>query len=312
MGTRIFTRTLAAVGLIAAMSATSAAQARPVEEKASCHNDRTSLTAGGVTADAAGGRDKHREPSGWKNPPIDEAPIGTHPGFKATIPVQFHVFTNGTVGRLSERDLRKQVQVLNNGFGGREGGFDTGFTFTYGGVDYTDNAIWFADLNPGTSVERQAKAATHAGDAKTLNVWTTDGPSYLGFATFPSWYKRSPQLDGVVVDYKSFVGGIFGDSFSLGKTATHEVGHWLGLLHTFQGGCNAKGDYVDDTPAELTPTSGCPAGKDTCSAPGNDPVHNYMDYSFDSCYEQFTAGQGKRMVDQWSYFRANGGFTTGN
>ena len=134
-------------------------------------------------------------------------------------------------------------------------------------------------------MERSAKAATHVGDASTLNVWTTDGPSYLGFATFPSWFKRSPELDGVVLDYKSFVGGAFGDSFSLGKTATHEVGHWLGLLHTFQGGCNAKGDYVADTPAELTPTTGCPAGKNTCSAPGDDPVHNYMDYSFDSCYD---------------------------
>jgi len=213
---------------------------------------------------------------------------------------------------LSEQDLRRQVQVLNTDFAGREGGFNTGFTFTYAGADYTDNATWFRQLNPGTSVEREAKAATHVGDANTLNVWTTDGPTYLGFAHFPSWYKRSPELDGVVLDYKSFVGGIYGDEFSLGKTATHEVGHWLGLLHTFQGGCNAKGDYVDDTPPELTPTSGCPAGKDTCSAPGDDPVHNYMDYSFDSCYEQFTQGQAQRMIDQWSYFRADGGFSVGN
>jgi hypothetical protein len=226
--------------------------------------------------------------------------------------VRFHVFTNGTVGRLSEQVLREQVTVLDTGFGGREGGVDTGFDFSYAGVDYTDNSTWFSDLDPGTPVERAAKAATHTGDARTLNVWTTDGPSYLGFATFPSWYKRSSQLDGVVLDYKSFPGGVYGSDFSLGKTATHEVGHWLGLLHTFQGGCNAKGDYVDDTPAELTPTSGCPAGKDTCSAPGDDPVHNYMDYSFDSCYNQFTAGQSKRMVDQWSFFRASGGFTTGH
>ena len=310
-GTRVVARTLAAVGLLAAMSTSSAAHARPIDDAGRCQN-ASALAAGGTTAGAASARGGHREPSGWKNAPIDEAPTSPRPGFRATIPVRFHVFTDGAVGRLSEQDLRRQVSVLNAGFAGREGGFDTGFAFTYAGVDYTDNATWFAQLNPGTSVERRAKAATHVGDASTLNVWTTDGPSYLGFATFPSWFKRSPELDGVVLDYKSFVGGAFGDSFSLGKTATHEVGHWLGLLHTFQGGCNAKGDYVADTPAELTPTTGCPAGKNTCSAPGDDPVHNYMDYSFDSCYTQFTAGQSTRMVDQWSYFRASGGFSTGN
>jgi hypothetical protein len=307
-----FVTTLAAAGVLVVVPASTAAQAQTAEAPAGCHGGTTASVSAAVTAVAGSARAGQREPSGWTNPPIDEAPTSSHPGFQATIPVRFHVFTDGSVGTLSEQDLRQQVNVLNTGFAGREGGFGTGFTFRYAGVDYTDNATWFHQLDPGTSVERQAKAATHVGNASTLNVWTTDGPSYLGFATFPSWYKRSPQLDGVVLDYKSFVGGVFGDSFSLGKTAVHEVGHWLGLLHTFQGACNAKGDYVDDTPAEATPTSGCPAGKDTCSAPGTDPVHNYMDYSFDSCYQQFTAGQGKRMVDQWSYFRAAGGFTVGN
>ena len=189
---------------------------------------------------ASSGRAGPREPSAWKNPPIEEAPDTGHPGFKATIPVYFHVFTSGSEGRLSVTDLKQQINVLNTDYAGREGGFATGFSFTYAGVDYTDNSTWFNALDPGTSVERTAKAATHVGDASVLNAWTTNGPSYLGFATFPSWYKRSPQLDGVVLDYKSFLGGPFGDQFSLGKTATHEVGHWLGALHTFQGGCNAK------------------------------------------------------------------------
>jgi hypothetical protein len=271
------------------------------------------LCAGSPAQSApAGARAGDREPSAWKNPPIDEAPA-SHRGsdYRVTIPVHFHVFTRGQEGFLSETTLRQQVNVLNTEFAGHEGGSSTGFSFTFASADYTDNATWFASLDPGTSVEREAKAATHQGTAAELNVWTTNGPSYLGFATFPSWYKRSPQLDGVVLDYKSFPGGAFGSQFSLGKTATHETGHWLGLLHTFQGGCNDKGDYVADTPAQRTPTSGCPEGKDTCSAPGTDPIHNYMDYSFDSCYTQFTAGQAQRMRDQWSAFRADGGTAVG-
>jgi hypothetical protein len=299
-----------AVAAAAAVAATApAAQAAPSAPSAtpSCSlGIPPAFASAGVGARAGG-----REPSAWKNPPIDEAP-GSGKAFKATIPVYVHVFTDGSEGRLSLTAIQQEIAVMNREFAGGEGGVSTGFSFRLAGVDSTDDATWFSALDPGTSVERTAKAATHAGDAQTLNVWTTDGPSYLGFATFPSWYKRSPQLDGIVLDYKSFPGGTYGSQYSLGKTATHEAGHWLGLLHTFQGACNAKGDYVDDTPAEATPTSGCPAGKDTCSAPGTDPIHNYMDYSYDSCYDQFTAGQAKRMRDQYSWFRANGGTAVGN
>ena len=295
------------LAILLAGGATAAPAAGPVAAGVTVASAGGNLCAPGASSGRAG----PREPSAWKNPPIEEAPDTGHPGFKATIPVYFHIFTSGSEGRLSVTDLKQQINVLNTDYAGREGGFSTGFSFTYAGVDYTDNSTWFNALDPGTSVERTAKAETHVGDASVLNAWTTNGPSYLGFATFPSWYKRSPQLDGVVLDYKSFLGGPFGDQFSLGKTATHEIGHWLGLLHTFQGACNAKGDYVDDTPAEATPTSGCPTNKDTCTAPGSDPVHNYMDYSFDSCYDQFTAGQADRMHDQWAYFRADGGTAVG-
>jgi hypothetical protein len=301
-----------AVALTALAAATAqAAPPRPAAVIApTCGLEPTGL--GGLPAALDGaGRAGQREPSGWTNPPIDEAPATGHPNFKATIPVYFHEFTDGATGQLSVTTLKAEIAVMNKEFSGGEGGVDTGFRFTYAGVDYTDNATWF-EMDSNTSVERTAKAATHVGDASTLNIWTTDGPTYLGYAEFPSWYKRSPQLDGIALDYKSFPGGPYGDRYSLGKTATHETGHWLGLLHTFQGACNAQGDYVDDTPAEGTPTSGCPAGKDTCSAPGDDPIHNYMDYSYDSCYSEFTAGQAKRMRDQWSYFRADGGTAVGN
>ena len=261
--------------------------------------------------EVASARAGDRDPSGWKQAPIEEAPPSRKgKDYRVSIPVYFHVFTDGAKGYLSEQQLREQVNVLNTGFAGREGGYDTGFSFTYAGADWTDNAQWFS-MDLGTPVERESKAATHVGGANVLNVWTTNGPSYLGFATFPSWYKRSPQLDGIVLDYQSFKGGAYGTRYSLGETGTHEVGHWLGLLHTFQGGCNEHGDYVADTPAMLTPTNGCPEGKDTCKAPGTDPIRNYMDYSYDSCYTQFSAGQAQRMRDQWVAFRADGGSPVG-
>ena len=96
----------------------------------------------------------------------------------------------------------------------------------------------------------------------------------------------------------------YAGAYDLGKTGTHEAGHWVNLEHTFQGGCGPKGDFVDDTPAMLVPTSGCPEGKDTCSDPGLDPIHNYMDYSYDSCYTQFTKGQAARAQDAWLFWRA--------
>jgi Pregnancy-associated plasma protein-A len=305
----VATAVSAALATFVAVSTAAAVPAPTTFASLTCStNFFDNLSLGGATF-ARGGE---REPSGWKNPPIEEAPTTGHgKGFKASVPVYFHVFTDGATGNLTDKQLQQQINVLNAGFGGFEGGAYTGFSFKVAGVERINNAGWFYNLAPGSSVERTAKAATHVGDARTLNIWTTNGPGYLGFATFPSWYKRAPQLDGIVLDYNSFIGGAYGTDFSLAKTGTHETGHWLGLLHTFQGGCNDKGDYVADTPAERYPASGCPEGLDTCPEPGSDPIHNYMDYTFDSCYNQFTAGQADRMQDFYSYFRADGGTSVG-
>jgi hypothetical protein len=237
---------------------------------------------------------------------LDEAPSGqqgTGSSFAATIPVHWHVVSDGTNGNVRDSLINRQLNVLNAGFAGFEGGFAAGFAFTLASVDRTVNADWY-NAGPGSPDERAMKAALRQGGANALNVYSTSGEAFLGWATFPSSYEEHAYLDGVVIDYRSMPGGPYGKAFSLGKTLTHEVGHWLGLYHTFQGGCNNWGDYVDDTPFQRTPTSGCPVGKDTCPEPGLDPIHNYMDYSHDSCYSEFTADQAARMQDQYLFFRA--------
>ena len=227
--------------------------------------------------------------------------------FKSSIPVYFHVVTDGATGALSNQQIAGQIAVLNTTFAGGEGGADTGFSFKLAGVTRTDNAGWFY-ANPGGTDERSMKTALKQGGDNALNLYSTTAGDYLGWAYLPSITESGQSiLDGVVFDWESIPGTstTYAGRYDQGETATHEVGHWLNLEHTFSGGCSAKGDFVEDTPAEKTPTSGCPEGKDTCGKPGLDPIHNYMDYSYDSCYTEFTAGQAQRMGDAWLLYRAS-------
>lgn len=223
-----------------------------------------------------------------------------------SVPVYYHVVNKGIGienGDVPSKWLRDQTSVLNAAYAGADPtaastAANTPFRFETAGVDRTTNAAWF-NAAIGSEEEREMKAALHVGGAGTLNFYVTNaGGVYLGWATFPFWYEGDPLQDGVVVLYSSLPGGACcGERvYNQGDTGTHEVGHWLGLFHTFQGGCAAiYNDFVADTPAERSPAFGCPVGRDTCPGPGVDPIENFMDYSEDFCMYQFTGGQSQRM-----------------
>ena len=124
------------------------------------------------------------------------------------------------------------------------------------------NADWYnAKIN---GAERAMKRVLHTGGPNTLNMYLATASDFLGWAYLPKIVTQGNAfLDGVVIDWESLRGASerYRGQFDQGETATHEVGHWLNLEHTFYRGCNGRGDYVDDTPYEATPTSGCPDGE---------------------------------------------------
>ncbi|KAJ4990649.1 metalloprotease [Stagonosporopsis vannaccii] len=161
------------------------------------------------------------------------------------------------------------------------------------------------------------KKSLRQGTYQTLNIYfqTDLAGGVLGRCTLPSALGpngKDPATfsnDGCNVNANTMPDGLM-YGFNKGKTAVHETGHWLGLLHTFEGkSCEGPGDYIDDTPVESTATDGCPTDpkKQSCPAqqkPGEfDPIHNYMDYSIDDCYEAFSDLQVARMKSMWGMFR---------
>jgi hypothetical protein len=209
--------------------------------------------------------------------------------------------------------IAAQVRVMNDAYSGTGAAAvsgDTPFRFRYRPAEttWTVNKAWSTML-PDTRAERQAKRILHVGDESTLNIYVANiGGGLLGWATFPQEITDKNLFeDGVVILDESMPGGNTG-IYSGGDTATHEIGHWLALFHTFEGGCDGPGDFVQDTPAEAEPAFSCKldAGRDSCpNQPGLDPIRNFMDYTEDACMNRFTPGQIARMSQAWSLLRSN-------
>jgi len=232
----------------------------------------------------------------------------TLPPGSININTYVHVITmdDGTGGPTQDM-IRRQMNVLNKAYAGQSSKHDaaTPFVFTLKEVDYTANSDWYDWAYPGTdpSDDHQAKKALHKGTYQDLNIYIANlGEGLLGYATFPG---HKLVRDGLVMLIDSMPGGDAAP-YNKGDTATHEIGHWLGLYHTFQGGCSKPGDRVFDTPYQDDGDTifDCMKSQDTCpESDGVDPIHNFMNYSDDLCMDRFTAGQAARMSDTWVIYR---------
>ncbi len=215
-----------------------------------------------------------------------------------TIPVAFHVVRSGTgtsQGNVTDQMIADQISVLNAAF------TNTNFQFSLSQTTRTTNSSWYTGC--AGSQENPMKSALNVDPATTLNFYSCN-PSggVLGYSYLPSTFPEDDFRHGVVVLHSSLPGGTAAP-YNLGDTGTHEVGHFLGLYHTFQGGCSGNGDFVADTAPEASPAFGCPTGRDTCTGGGVDPITNFMDYSDDFCMFEFTSGQSDRMDAQVAAFK---------
>ena len=232
-------------------------------------------------------------------------------GALITIRTYVHVLHDGPEGRLSERTIRDQIAVLNAAYATR------GFRFEMAASVARQSESRITPTTPrgSTTMRSRYKTALKEGSGDDLNIYTNSGAGFLGYAYYPTIVGSAFEvLDGVVLAYGTLPGAnqpgisdIPGFIYNLGDTGMHEVGHYLGLAHTFEGKCSTYNDGVDDTPAEKSPDFYCTVGRNSCKD-GNallslDPIHNFMDYSDDLCLIEFTAGQAERMSLQWALYR---------
>lgn len=247
------------------------------------------------------------------------------------IPVVFHVIHMGGAENISRAQILDQIQTLNLDYSRTN--LDTANTraifkpvaasadveFRLATLDpngnCTDGVVRV--MSPLTENATDAvKAVSYWPSNKYFNVWVVKsidsdggGGTTLGYAQFPGF--GSAQTDGVVIrhDYTGSIGTAapFGGA---GRTLTHEAGHWLGLFHTFQGGCAGGffGEGIDDTPPVLEANFTCSFSTNTCTNDNPDlpdQIENYMDYTGGTCQNMFTIGQVDAMNTVLSSTRSN-------
>ena len=235
-----------------------------------------------------------------------------------TIPVVVHVVYNNSTENISTAQINSQIDVLNEDFSATNG--DIGSVPSLFSSRVGDANIQFAlattdpNGNPTSGITRTSTTRTsfsttgnqvkfNSSGGKDawptddyLNIWVCDiSGGILGYAQFPN--SGSAATDGVVTDFAYF--GTIGTAtapFNLGRTTTHEVGHWLNLRHIWgDTGCGGD-DFVSDTPLAGNPNYGCPSfGANSCSGGDPDMWMNYMDYVDDRCMYMFSQGQVDRM-----------------
>ncbi|KAL0953453.1 hypothetical protein HGRIS_004686 [Hohenbuehelia grisea] len=220
------------------------------------------------------------------------------------IPVYFHVISRDRTlagGNIADYQIYQQIEALNGGYQG------TGLSWRLMDITRTVKPAWFEAVIDSvyTREEYEMKSQLRQGGPETLNIYTVGfsrSPTLLGFATYPYNYQFDRIRDGAVLRFTALPGGLY--PYDRGVTGIHEAGHWVGLAHPFDGGCDG-GDGVADTPAEAQPAFFC-TPRDSCPGPrypGTDPIYNFMDYTDDACREEFTPGQIARLRSQIATYR---------
>ncbi len=217
-----------------------------------------------------------------------------------TIPVAWHVIRAfpPITGDLTQEEIDAQMLVLNEMYN------EFGILFELIQTDRTTNSDW---SNHAKSYESEFKSALNVDPEHILNIYSVvaikliiDIDGVLGEATFPDDYPEDSFMHGLMLKATTLPGGSE-EGADQGYTAVHEIGHYLGLLHVFQGGCDiGDDDGVIDTPKMDDDSDTyrlCDEGKNTCPADGDDPIHNFMGYTPDDCMYEFTAGQMVNVFD---------------
>ncbi|KAK2596796.1 hypothetical protein QQS21_006125 [Conoideocrella luteorostrata] len=202
---------------------------------------------------------------------------------------------------ISDDDFKNQISLLNKHYN------PASISFKLLGLNRTVNKDWSSNLQHDTMMTQ-----LHKGNESALNLYyvhtVDEAGDYSGLCHYPDSVGGTTgvsfKLGGCVVEYSNVPRKAIVHNFR-GFTTIHEVGHWFGLPHTFEGdSCSGPGDGIADTPAQANATVGCPARRDSCPDQlGDDPIHNFMDHSDEECQTEFTPGQFKVMHDMWTKYR---------